>query len=252
MSTFPTTAGGLQSTGKSLYHSMELEIERHYAGGLFFNANYTLGRIRFLTDRPIDPIGNSALDRGMPPNSITSVFHFNGIADLPFGPGKRFWRNLSGAGAKIVGGWQIAGLMHLQSGQPFTVTAPAADTGTGSSANRAHRIADGRLPSDRPKNEKLNRYFDTTAFRRPVRGEIGSSGVGVLVGPGLWATDVTLMKNTAIPERWNIQFRAEFFNIFNHANFANPNADVTSSAFGRIGNVSGFPRQIQFGARLQF
>jgi hypothetical protein len=60
------------------------------------------------------------------------------------------------------------------------------------------------------------------------------------------------MKNTGITERVNLQLRAEFFNIFNHANFANPIADVTSSAFGRIASTYGFPRQIQFGARVQF
>jgi hypothetical protein len=174
------------------------------------------------------------------------------VWDLPFGPNRKFLGSLAGAPAKILGGWQIAGLMHIQSGQPFTVTAPAADTGTGSSVNRADRIADGRLSSDRPKSEWLNRWFDTSAFRRPARGQVGTSGVGVLTGPGLFNSDVTLLKNTGITERLNLQFRAEFFNIFNHANFANPISDVTSSAFGRIGSTYGFPRQIQFGARLQF
>jgi len=188
----------------------------------------------------------------MPTNSIASVLHFNGVADLPFGPRKRFLGSAKGAAAKIVGGWQLAGLLHLQSGQPFTVTAPAADTGTGSTVNRAHRVADGRLSADRPKNERLNRYLDTTAFVRPARGEIGTSGVGVLIGPGLWVTDVSVIKDTAITERWNVQFRAEFFNLFNHANFANPIADVTSPAFGRIGSTVGFPRQVQFGVRLQW
>jgi hypothetical protein len=249
---FPVTAGGLQTTGKAIYHAMELELERRYAAGVFFNVNYTLSRVISLTDRPADPLGNSALDRGMAPNSILNVFHFNGVADLPFGPGKRLLGASRGAAARIVGGWQFAGLMQLQSGQPFTVTAPAADTGTGSTVNRAHREADGRLSQDRPKSEWLNRYFDTSAFRRPARGEIGSSGVGALIGPGLWLVDVSLIKNTAITERWNLQFRAEFFNLFNHANFGNPVADVTSSAFGRIGTLNGFPRQVQFGARLQF
>jgi hypothetical protein len=180
------------------------------------------------------------------------VVHFNSIWDLPFGPRQRLLASASGALAKVVGGWQIAGLMHAQSGQPFTVTAPAADTGTGSGVNRADRVADGRLSSDRAKNDWLNGYFDKTAFQRPVRGQIGTSAVGVLVGPGLFNADVTLMKNTVITERLNLQFRAEFFNVLNHANFSNPVSDVTSSAFGRIANTNPntFPRQIQFGLRL--
>jgi len=159
-----------------------------------------------------------------------------------------------GAAAKVVGGWQLAGLTHIQTGQPFTVTAPAADTGTGSGVNRADRIADGRLSPDRAKSDWLIKYFDPNAFKRPTRGQIGTGGVGVLVGPGLSNTDITLMKNTAIYERLNLQFRAEFFNILNQANFSNPVSDVTSTAFGRISstNPNTFPRQIQFGARLQW
>jgi len=77
---------------------------------------------------------------------------------------------------------------------------------------------------------------------------------GRLDRPGLFNADATLMKNTGIRERLNLRFRAEFFNLFNHANFDLPIADVTSSAIGRIANTNSFafPRQIQFGARLQF
>ena len=249
---FPVTGGGIQTVGRSIYHSMQAEIEKRYSEGLFLNFNYTLGRVIALTSSPADPLGNASLDRGRDATSITSVVHFNSVWDLPFGPRQRLLASASGALAKVVGGWQIAGLMHAQSGQPFTVTAPAADTGTGSGVNRADRVADGRLSSDRAKNDWLNGYFDKTAFQRPVRGQIGTSAVGVLVGPGLFNADVTLMKNTVITERLNLQFRAEFFNVLNHANFSNPVSDVTSSAFGRIANTNPntFPRQIQFGLRL--
>jgi hypothetical protein len=242
----------MQTVGKSIYHAFQTELEKRYSSGVFFNANYTFGRLIGLSGSPADPIGNASLDRGPDATSIAHIFHFNTVWDLPFGPNRPFLSGATGAAAKIVGGWQIAGLLHAQSGQPFTVTAPAADTGTGSNVNRADRIADGRLSMDRPKNEWLNRYFDTDAFQRPLRGQIGTSGVGVLTGPGLFNSDITVMKNTGITERVNLQFRAEFFNVLNHANFSNPIADVTSSAFGRIASTYGFPRQIQFGARLLF
>lgn len=251
---FPVTGGGIQTVGRSIYHSMQVEVEKRYSHNLFFNANYTFGRVIALTSSPANPIANASLDRGRDATSITGVFHLNAVWDLPFGPKQRFLSGARGAAAKVVGGWQLAGLTHIQTGQPFTVTAPAADTGTGSGVNRADRIADGRLSPDRPKSEWLNKYFDPTAFKRPARGQIGTSGVGVLVGPGLFNTDLTLMKNIAIYERLNLQFRAEFFNISNHANFSNPVSDVTSAAFGRISstNPNTFPRQIQFGARLQW
>jgi hypothetical protein len=251
---FPDTGGGIQTVGKSIYNALQAEVEKRYANGLFFNANYTFGRLIALTASPADPIGNASLDRGRDPTSITSFFHVNAVWDLPFGPGRRFLGGVSGAAAKVLGGWQLAGLLHAQSGQPFTVTAPAADTGTGSSTNRADRIADGRLPTDRSRNDELNRWFDTSAFRRSGRGLIGTGSVGELIGPGMFNADATLMKNTVIHERLNVQFRAEFFNVFNHPNFDLPVADVTSTAFGRIANTNPylFPRQIQFGLRLGF
>ncbi len=74
----------------------------------------------------------------------------------------------------------------------------------------------------------------------------------MLIGPGLFNSDGTVMKSFDITEEVKLRFRAEFFNVFNHANFVNPVADVTSSAFGRIASTYGFPRQILFGLRLQF
>ena len=89
---------------------------------------------------------------------------------------------------------------------------------------------------------------------RPAIGWVGNSGVGVLVGPGLFNTDISLMKYTVLREPVTLQFRAEFFNFFNHPNFDLPNVDVSSPAFGRISGTNPylFPRQIQFGLRLQF
>jgi hypothetical protein len=251
---FSVTGGGIQTVGKSIYHSMQVEVERRYSSGLFFNANYTWAKVIGLSVAPANPIGNASLDRGRDATSISGAFHVNAVWDLPVGPGKAALGGVRGVAGALVGGWQLAGLAHAQTGQSFTVSAPAADTGTGSATNRADRIADGRLATDRPKDEKLNRWFDTTAFKRPARGLIGNAGVGILVGPGLFSTDVTVMKNTRLHERVNLQIRVEFFNILNHANFELPNADVTSSAFGRVGNTNQFtfPRQIQFGARLQF
>jgi hypothetical protein len=248
---FPVTVGGMQTVGKSIYHGFQTELEQRYSAGVFLNANYTFGRVIGLSTSPADPLGNASLERGPDTTSIAHVFHFNGVWDLPFGPGRRYGGD-RGVIAAIVGKWQLAGLLHIQSGQPYTVTAPAPDTGTGSTVNRADRVADGRLSTDRPKSDWLNQFFDTIAFRRPARGAVGTAGVGVLTGPGLFNSDVTVMKSFDITEQVKLRFRAEFFNVFNHANFANPVSDVTSSAFGRIASTYGFPRQIQFGLRLQF
>jgi hypothetical protein len=251
---FPDTAGGIRTVGRSIYNALQVEGEKRYSNGLFFNGNYTFGRLIGLSVVPENPIANASLDRGRDPSSITSAFHFNAVWDLPFGPHRYFLRDLRGPTAKILGGWQLAGIAQIQSGMPFTVTAPAGNTGTGSSANRANRTADGRLPTNRSEAQMLSQYFDVTAFSVPPIGTVGTSGVGVLIGPGLFNSDISLMKNTLLREPLNLQFRADFFNIFNHPNFDLPNADSSSPAFGKISgtNPYTFPRQIQFGLRLQF
>jgi hypothetical protein len=85
---FPVTGGGIQTVGRSVYHALQVEFEKRYASGLFFNGNYTFGRLIGLTVAPADPRGNASLDRGRDP-SITSAFHFNAVG-LAVRPKHRF------------------------------------------------------------------------------------------------------------------------------------------------------------------
>ena len=102
-----------------------------------------------------------------------------------------------------------------------------------------------------------NQWFNPNAFVLPAFGTWGTLGRGVYRGPGLADLDVSLLKNTAITERVNLQFRAEFFNILNHTNFGTPNAIVftgssPSPSAGLITTTATIPRQIQFGLKLIF
>jgi hypothetical protein len=102
-----------------------------------------------------------------------------------------------------------------------------------------------------------NQYFNPNAFALPATGTYGNVGRNVLTGPGLVTTDFSFGKNTAISEKLRAQFRAEFFNVFNRANFATPNAVVFSSAGSVPSSTAGVitatattSRQIQFGLKL--
>jgi hypothetical protein len=104
-----------------------------------------------------------------------------------------------------------------------------------------------------------NQYFNPNAFLPPVTGTYGNVGRDVLAGPGLADLDLSILKTTHLTERTNLQFRAEFFNLLNHANFGSPNAVVFSSASptpaptaGVITSTSTTSRQIQFGLKLQW
>lgn len=249
---FPTSAGGFATIGNSHYEAMELEIEHRLSRGVFFNANYTLGKTLAHDANVEDPLRNLSLDFGPIANSIRHMFHFNSIIDLPFGPNQRLLKNTHGVVAGVVSGWKISGDLYVRSGTNFTVTAPTAQSGTGSSVERANCIGLPTLPGDRSKNEWLNEYFDTSAFAMPALGTIGTCGVGILSGPGLWSADTSLNRLFTLTERLRLQFRADFFNVFNHPNFANPDSVITDSAFGRIAATTGFPRQMQFGLHLRW
>ncbi|MGH9328768.1 MAG: carboxypeptidase regulatory-like domain-containing protein [Terriglobia bacterium] len=249
---FLPSAGGTDPVGTSVYNSLQVDALKRFGNGFFLDANYTWSKVISTTEDPEDPIGNANLDRGPYASSIASVFHVNGIWDLPFGANKRFAR--TGPAAKILGGWQLAGLATAQSGMPFDITAPASLSGTGSDNERASRIGSGFLPGSRPLSQQLNEWFNTADFVVPALGEIGNSGVGILNGPGLFDTDVSLMRMLPIHERLSLELRADFFNVFNNPNFGQPVANVTSSAFGRISssNPNTFSREVQFGAQLRW
>jgi len=249
---FPTSVAGVSTIGNSHYQALELEVERRFSHGVFFNANYTYGKSLGHDAGVEDPIENFNLDYGPLPYSIKHMFHMNAIADLPFGPGKALLSNASGLGAKLLGGWKLSGDAYLRSGLPFTVTAPVTLSGNGSSVERANCLGNAELSTGRTKNVWLNQYFNTADFASPALGTLGNCGVGILIGPGLWTADASLNRTFLIRERLQVQFRADFFNIFNHANFGNPDSVITDSAFGRITATTGNPRQMQFGLHLRW
>ena len=103
-----------------------------------------------------------------------------------------------------------------------------------------------------PRSQRsVNRWYDRSAFTVPATGTYGNAGVGFLHAPGINNWDLTLMKNTRIAEKRNLQFRAEFFNAWNHPQFLLPSTEITSASFGTITQARD-GRQIQFGLKLYY
>ena len=249
---FPTSAGGVATWGNSHYEAVEAELEHRLVNGLFFNVNYTFGKTLSHDANVSDPLQNRQLDYGPYPFSINSMFHFNGIWDLPFGSGKA-WLGTSGSVvSKIVSGWKLSGDLYARTGEPFTVTAPATQSGTGAAVERANCVGSTGLPTGRSTNDTINQFFNKSAFAMPALGTIGTCGVGILQGPGYWSADTSVNRLFSVYEHLKLQFRADFFNVFNHPNFANPDSVLTDTAFGKITAAAGFPRQIQFGLHLRW
>ena len=220
---------------------------------------------------PQDPDSRRA-DRSLASFDIRNILSLNYTYDLPFA------RNLRGIRGKALSGWQINGITSLTAGTPFTAW-------TGFS--RSRDLASGSQITDRPdllpgfSNNPMegkskgcaadrpvpagsrlgtpDRYFDVCAFALPDPGYFGNVARNTLIGPGLVGFDFALMKNTAFAEGKNLQFRAEFFNLLNRANFNRPSVTRTFNANGtRIGSagiISGTltpARQIQFGLKITF
>jgi len=155
------------------------------------------------------------------------------------------------AAQAIIGGWELSGLMRLATGAPFTVTSGRDNSLTAVGADRTDVVGDPKLPTDRSHAALIARFFNIAAFRANATGAYGNEGRNALIGPGLANVDAGLFKNFKLYERHQLQFRSEFFNLFNRVNLNAPNASLISPSFGRILSA-GTARQIQLAMKYFF
>jgi hypothetical protein len=151
----------------------------------------------------------------------------------------------------LLGGWQINGIMTLQGGLPFTVSAGADRSLAGIGRDRADVTGSVAVNSGASRNDQVFRYFDTTRFALPALGTFGTVGRNTLIGPGLINFDSAIFKQFRFAERRELEFRWETFNAANRPNLGNPISSFTNGAFGRI-TTAGSPRIMQFGLKLYY
>jgi hypothetical protein len=253
--------------GNSAYHALQVDLNKRLGHGLQFRTNYTFSKnldmnsgltgaqaqnqAQMIMDR-----NNTRRDWGPSALNVTNQFSLSARYELPFGKGKPLLANAGGAVEKLAGGWQLNGITTLLSGFPFTPQVGSNRSGDGDTRNpdrpNLNPNFTGPVVLGNP-----NQWFNPAAFLLPTAGTYGNLGRGTYEGPGLADVDLSLLKNTAISERVNLQFRVEAFNILNHTNYGTPNAIVfsgtsVSSSAGLITTAATFPRQIQFGLKLIF
>ncbi|HEY8228695.1 MAG TPA: TonB-dependent receptor [Pyrinomonadaceae bacterium] len=252
----------LESRGNSNYNALQARFQQRLSRGLSALASYTWSK-------SIDDASNffsSAGDPNFPQNSYNvsaergrsnfDVRHRLSVSYsylLPFGRNRQFLSH-SGWVTTVLTGWETFGIVTLQSGRPFTVALlPEIDnSGTGRSIlgfganDRPNVVGNPNLGNPTPA-----RWFNPAAFAFPAPGTFGNAGRNILDGPGYQNVNASLVKNTALSERMNLQFRAEFFNLFNHPNFNLPDNFLGSPTFGVISSARE-PRHIQFGLKLLF
>jgi hypothetical protein len=267
---FNANFGYHAADGISNFNDGEIELSKRFGNGFLVDMNYAHSRLlsqQYVATNPVaDPHWSydygpaslalgSAIVMSAEPND---VIHWNYVWELPFGRGRRFASHINGALDAVLGGWLLSGLGTWESGLPLTITAGSGQSPSGATANRANRVGSGHLSNPTPAE-----WFDTSAYQlpafinpsapRPTR-QFGSAGVATVYGPHFFTYDMTLHKTFPIRERYNLQFRVEAYNPFNHPDLANPDTEVTSATFGviRTSNAAYNPRGIQFGARLDF
>jgi hypothetical protein len=248
-------------SGFSSYNALQLSFIRR-AGkiGLSFQANYSFGHaIDDVEDPGIfasDPqnLNNIKAERGNSSGDVRQNFTFNLLYGVPLGEGHRFLS--SGFGSKLFAGWRVSALGILRTGVADTVYIGTNTFGNGDFINQRPNCVAGVDPYAKPQT--TTDWLNPAAFSMPAAGTFGNCGRNTIYGPNFRNVDFSVLKETKLGGSRYIEFRAEFFNIFNHPAFAQPDTTFGTPGFGEIFNTlgrtlgAGTSRQIQFALRFSF
>jgi hypothetical protein len=262
---------GLQGTsfdGRSNYNSLQVTLRKNFSHGFLMQASYTyskdLSDINYIAGAAEyganfnDP-HNLAQQYGAVPFNRPQRFVINYSYDLPFGVHQ-------GLAGRLLGGWNVSGVTTLQDGTPLNITDPSADTIYGTTTGSTGQLCPGQtygsILSSGSITQRLggnsggSGYFNSGSFCAAPTGGIygngtgfGDSGIGVVLGPGQFNWDISIVKTTRITETQAFIFRTEFFNAFNHAQFNNPVVNL-GSTLGEITSTSVNPRIMQFAVKF--
>jgi Carboxypeptidase regulatory-like domain len=253
------------SQGISSYHGLEVDGNRRFARGLQFRGVYTFAKSLDDGDNMNTSVATNSpafvanprkpkSDYGRASFDVQHAAVFQATYDIPFGRNDN--SHVHPWVERLFGNWQVSGIETLQSGLPFTPQLSYNPSNDGDTRNPFR-------PSWNPAFTGpvilggSNQYFNPNAFIQPLPGTYGNVGRNILTSPRLVETDASLTKLFSLSERLNLQFRSEFFNLFNHTNFNAPNPVVYAAASGGPSPTAGVitstataSRQIQFGLKL--
>jgi hypothetical protein len=261
------SVGEIAGVANSSYNALQSSLRKRFSHGLSFLASYTFSRsiddvssfnitgsasrpVAGENDLPQNPF-NLAAERGRSMFDARHRFVLSYEWSLPWWKQPRSWYQ------HVLGNWQVNGITTFMSGTPFTVfdsqdvslggTAPEI---TGFSSNRPNLAGD---PNSGPHT--VQEWFNVNAFQRlnpaTQAGQFGTAGRNIVQGPGLQEWDFSALKEIPLAEAKQLQFRAEFFNLFNRSNFRLPDSDISSPTFGQIQEALP-PRLVQLALKFIF
>ncbi|MGH8246264.1 MAG: hypothetical protein ACREUU_07505, partial [Gammaproteobacteria bacterium] len=243
--------------GVNNYHAGVFRLEKRLARGLSFLGSYTWARsignvdetAGFGDNQIFQDYYNRRLDKGPSTIDIVHRFVWSSVYDLPFGKGRHWLQR--GVASALLGGWTVGAISSLQSGGPFTVQMQTNNTNAFSAgALRANVLRNPNLPAG---ERTIGRWFDIDAFQAPPQFTFGNAGRGLVRADGRVVFDFSINKNFYFGEGAGryLQLRSDFFNAFNHPDFAPPNHAMGAAGFGTVTSATD-SRSVQFGLRVVF
>ena len=247
------------TNGRADYNALQTRAQRRFANGLAFTTAYTYSKAEgdFLDhlsagggatgNFPVDAY-NMANDYGPLPFDIRHRFSASFIYELPFGAGRAF--DPGGIAGALVGGWSVNGILSLNSGRPFSISATDR-AGTGPGRRSTADCVGDPLPDGFEQTRE--QWFDVTAFATPAANTYGNCGYNPVYGPGSKSMNMSLFRSINFAQNRRLELRVETFNLFNWVNWGFPAANASNAAtFGRITSTQGDPRELQFAIKFYF
>lgn len=252
---YTSAIGLLDPSSNSSYNSLQLSATRRLQKGFSLQASYVWSKA--FDDASADPGSatsyslsdqyNISRDRGLSSLDVPQRFVASFLYEAPA------IHRFGFVGKEVLSGWQLNGIETLSTGNPFNITSNVdSNFDTLTAGDRPNVIGNPHLGGGRSKQDKIAKFFNTSAYAAPPVGQpYGNSPRNPLIGPGTVRTDISAFKRFNLHEQWNLLYRAEIFNLFNNTNLGNPNGTLGNANFGRITSAD-IPRQVQMALKLEF
>jgi hypothetical protein len=249
--------------GVNSYRALQIKLDHRTASGLTVNGSYTYSRA-YDNDGSYQPDLRQGYGRG--DFNRDSVLILTSLYELPFGKGKHFMGNVNRGVDMVLGGWQWNATMVIGSGLPYSPSYGECNADRDTGPCRPNLTGSFHQGSGSFNNQTRQVvYFTPVAplatngavsgpFSRPQIGTFGNIQRNSFTGPGEFLSDMSIFKNFTITEQVKAQFQAEFFNVFNHPIYANPNNCIDCGGNGIINSLEANSqmRQFQMGFRVTF
>ena len=240
----------LTATGStSIYHALQISVNRRMSGGLMLAGSYARSKAVEEGESHQDSYDIRS-SRSLASYDIPHRLVLSALYEVPYGRGRRYGASAPALLEAVFGGWQVNGIVTVQSGTPLTIAA-SNTAGLFNPVTRANwNGEDPRL--DTPREERLLQWFDTTVYSQPTAFTFGNAGAtsAVLRTDSTRNLDLSMFKVVSLAGRVRLQARLEAFNALNRVQFGSPNTSVISSSFGVVTAQANTPRQLQLGLKL--